>query len=262
MLTLEQIRLQLAQDRAMTEEYQDVEYQCLVPFDLYDSPQLDRLATQVACGRHLRILHVLDWRSGGAMLSPEGNDSRIQVCLCEDGYTGWIAASMLSPLTVATQSYRVIALSEAEIQARIPEVIAFTQAAMAQPNTYLWGGTVGPNYDCSGLMQAAFKSTGIWLPRDAYQQEAFLSPLGLEDLSLLQPGDLIFFGPSEQATHVGLYLGAGRYLHSSGQEHGHNGIGIDTLARNSGAVGEYYFQQRRGAGRVVASYQPQPQPCS
>ena len=98
---------------------------------------------------------------------------------------------------------------------------------MQQPNYYLWGGTVAPNYDCSGLMQAAFKSVGVWLPRDAYQQEAFTQSISFEELLA---GDLVFFGSDEKATHVGLYLGEGCYIHSSGQKQGRNGIGIDKLS--------------------------------
>ena len=43
----------------------------------------------------------------------------------------------------------------------------------------------------------------------------------------LLPGDLVFFGSTEKATHVGLYLGEACYIHSSGQKQGRNGIGID-----------------------------------
>jgi cell wall-associated NlpC family hydrolase len=129
---------------------------------------------------------------------------------------------------------------------------------MSVSNQYLWGGTVGPNYDCSGLMQAAFRTAQVWLPRDAYQQEAFTLPIPLPEL---EPGDLIFFGPPEKATHVGLYLGEGRYIHSSGKQGGRNGIGIDMLSDQSpDPVSQNYYQQLRGAGRVMESYRPQDPP--
>ncbi|NJR73980.1 MAG: C40 family peptidase, partial [Scytonema sp. CRU_2_7] len=111
-----------------------------------------------------------------------------------------------------------------------------------------------PNYDCSGLMQAAFASVGIRIPRDAYQQEAFTQPISIAEL---QPGDLVFFGTSQKATHVGLYLGDGCYIHSSGKEIGRNGIGIDRLSEQGDKVSQSYYQQLRGAGRVVSSYKPQ-----
>ena len=84
---------------------------------------------------------------------------------------------------------------------------------MSTQNRYLWGGTVAPDYDCSGLMQAAFQSQAIWLPRDSYQQEAFTLHIPVEEML---PGDLIFFGTPEKTDHVALHLGDLRYIHSSG----------------------------------------------
>jgi cell wall-associated NlpC family hydrolase len=145
-------------------------------------------------------------------------------------------------------------LPEAAITARLPAVLAFAERARQQANHYLWGGTLGPDYDCSGFVQSAFASAGIWIPRDAYQQERFCQPVavGAGIFSLLRPGDLIFFGRPQRCTHVGLHLGAGRYLHSSGREHGRNGLGIDRLcARDEHPVARHYLRELRGAGRVV-----------
>jgi cell wall-associated NlpC family hydrolase len=107
-------------------------------------------------------------------------------------------------------------------------------------------------------MQAAFATVGIWLPRDAYQQEDFLQPIPVE---ALQPGDFVFFGTPQKATHVGLYLGDEHYIHSSGKEQGRNGIGIDRLsAQAPDLVSRTYYQQLRGYGRVIKSYQSTGQP--
>lgn len=224
------------------------EYQCQENINLYDSEALNNLATQAVAGRQLRILPLPPEQQGRL------KGSAIQVQLCEDDYPGWLALEDIDLLEVAEVAYEAIVLSEAEIAARLPQVIAYTQAAMAQPNRYLWGGTVGPNYDCSGLMQAAFASAGIWLPRDSYQQEAFTQTVSLE---VLQPGDLVFFGTPERANHVGLYLGEGYYIHSSGREKGRNGIGIDILSSEGDAVSRTYYQLLRKGGRVIGSYQPQ-----
>jgi cell wall-associated NlpC family hydrolase len=218
---------------------------CQANLDLYDSPALERLATQAARGRWLKILSL-----PGELTS---NSIALEVCFCEDDYPAWLAVRDLELLKVADIPYQPVVLSAAEIRARIPAAIAFVQAAMMRPNHYLWGGTVGPDYDCSGLIQSAFASVGIWLPRDAYQQEAFVQPVGLDDLLL---GDLIFFGPPEKATHVGLYLGGDRYIHSSGKDQGRNGIGIDFLSEQADPIGQKYRAQIRGAGRIAMSYQP------
>lgn len=218
------------------------EFRCDANLNLYDAPTRERLATQAVLGRHLRITRCP---------TPGDAPAAIAIELCEDNYPGWLAAADLAALSPAIECYRPIALTRAEIFPRLPQVITFARAAMRQPNTYLWGGTVGPNYDCSGLIQSAFAAQGIWLPRDAYQQEAFVQPIALEDAA---PGDLVFFGSSERCTHVGLYLGDRRYLHSSGKSQGRNGIGVDVLAATGDAVSQTYWQQFRGVGRVTRSY--------
>jgi cell wall-associated NlpC family hydrolase len=223
------------------------QYQAQANLNLYDSSELKSLATQAVAGRQLRLLPV----SGGKI-----QGQAIQVYLCEDDYPGWLPLEDIDLIEAAEAAYEPIFCSTSDIQARIPQIIAYTHAAMAQPNTYLWGGTVGANYDCSGLIQAAFMVSGIWLPRDAYQQEAFVQKIPLESL---QPGDLIFFGTPERATHVGLHLGEGRYIHSSGKDQGRNGIGIDVLAESGDEVSRTYLKQFRGAGRVTACYVPESQ---
>ncbi|BAU14810.1 hypothetical protein LEP3755_53630 [Leptolyngbya sp. NIES-3755] len=210
-----------------------MQYRTIANLNLYDSPDLNRLATQAAVGRYLKIL----------------SDEPLRVMTCEDDYPGYLDPQDLKYLEKAEEPYQAAVWTEEGIRDRLPEVIAFTQAAMSVPNEYLWGGTVAPNYDCSGLMQAAFASVGIRLPRDAYQQEAFLQPV-----KVLIPGDLVFFGTPEKATHVGLYLGDNFYIHSSGKEMGRNGIGIDQLSADGDRVSRDYFALYRGAGRAIESY--------
>lgn len=235
-----------------------MQYWCKANLNIYDSSQCDRLATQAARGRYLKIIEPLGNISSNDCLA-------VMVCLLEDDYPGWLLMSDLNNIETALTPRKFPILSAKEIKNRLPEAIAFTYQAMNTPNYYLWGGTVGPNYDCSGLMQAAFASVDILIPRDAYQQEAFTEAINTQALNLdnrekmlyfLEPGDLIFFGPPEKATHVGLYLGDGRYLHSSGQDKGRNGIGIDVLSPTGDEVSQRYYRELRGAGRVVASYQP------
>jgi hypothetical protein len=223
------------------------QYQCLADLNIYDSPSCDRLATQAASGRYL-------WVTSNDQDVQTLDGTSVQVCLCEDDYPGWLSLSDLGLLQSCTLPYKAKTFSESEIKKRLPEVIEFTQKAMQQPNYYLWGGTVGPNYDCSGLMQAAFASVGIRIPRDAYQQEDFIQAISIAEL---QPGDLVFFGTSQKATHVGLYLGDSCYIHSSGKEIGRNGIGIDRLSEQGDKVSLSYYQLLRSAGRVVRSYKPQ-----
>ncbi|WP_013325259.1 C40 family peptidase [Gloeothece verrucosa] len=208
--------------------------------DLYNSPNCQELATQAAKGRYLRLL----WQPT--------TENVIQVQLCEDDYLAWLPLHQLSALLPAKVPYQALALSRHEIEKRLPDVMAFTQAAYQTPNYYLWGGTVAPNYDCSGLIQAAFAASNIWLPRDSYQQEAFTARISQEELIL---GDLIFFG-DQRVNHVALYLGEGYYIHSSGKEKGRNGIGIDQLRGDGDEVSRAYYQKLWSFGRVMSNYCP------
>ncbi len=216
------------------------EYRCRVNLDLYSSPICQGLATQAAAARHLRIESLIP------------TEQAIPVRLCEDDYPAWLKLKDIEQLELTTAIYQSTQIERAVIAARIPEIIAFAQSAMKVPNQYLWGGTVAPDYDCSGLMQAAFQSQGIWLPRDSYQQEAFTQHISIDEML---PGDLIFFGTPEKTDHVALHLGDLRYIHSSGIQMGRNGIGIDTLSDSTAdPVSCGYFAKLRCCGRVINSY--------
>ena len=174
--------------------------------------------------------------------------------LLEDGYPCWLSMDELADQAVACEARQPCLLSSSDITSRLNAVLKWLKAAAKLDNTYLWGGTIGPDLDCSGLVQTAFASTGIWLPRDAYQQERFCQPLGVQpkDVSGLRAGDLIFFGSPERCTHVGIHLENGHYMHSSGIEHGRNGIGIDSLnPQDLHPVASHYKAELRGAGRVT-----------
>ena len=88
---------------------------------------------------------------------------------------------------------------------------------------YLWGGTSAKGLDCSGFTKTVFFLNGILLPRDANQQAAIGEPIDTADgWKNLKAGDLLFFGTKavgakpERLTHVAIYLGNKRFIHSSG----------------------------------------------
>ncbi|PSF37255.1 glycoside hydrolase [Aphanothece hegewaldii CCALA 016] len=213
------------------------EYCCKTNLDLYNSSVCQELATQAAKGRHLKIL------------ADTITENAVQVQLCEDGYCAWLSFAQINALEPATTVYQAIAFSRREIENHLPNIIAFTKAANNIPNYYLWGGTIGPNYDCSGLIQSAFAHSGIWLPRDSYQQEAFTQRISRDELLA---GDLIFFG-IERVNHVALYLGYNHYIHSSGKEMGRNAIGIDELNSTKDPISQAYYKKLWSFGRVMTS---------
>jgi cell wall-associated NlpC family hydrolase len=216
------------------------EYQCRVNLNLYSSPLCQGLATQAAANRHLRI----------ESLTP--TEQAIPIRLCEDDYPAWLKLEDVKQLELTIDTYQARQIDRAVIAARIPEIIAFVKSALKVPNHYLWGGTVAPDYDCSGLMQAAFQSQGIWIPRDSYQQAAFTQHISVDEML---PGDLIFFGTPEKTDHVALHLGNLHYIHSSGIQMGRNGIGIDILSdKTEDPVSCGYYAKLRCCGRVMSSY--------
>ena len=84
---------------------------------------------------------------------------------------------------------------------------------------YLWAGMSSKGTDCSGFVRAVLFEHGIIIPRDASQQARTGRRLyGLDELI---PGDLVFFGRKDasgpRVSHVGLYLGEGRFIHSLGK---------------------------------------------
>ncbi len=65
----------------------------------------------------------------------------------------------------------------------------------------MYGATGPSSFDCSGLVQAAWASAGVSIPRTTYEQVAALPAVSTSNL---QPGDLLFF---DGDGHVGIYVG-------------------------------------------------------
>lgn len=107
---------------------------------------------------------------------------------------------------------------------------------------YRRGGTNADNgLDCSGLVQLVFRDAiGLILPRTAREQ----SQVGdIIDRTELKPGDLVFFNTMRHAfSHVGIYLGDHRFLHSprSGAE-----VRVEDMRQS------YWVKRYNGARRVV-----------
>lgn len=86
-------------------------------------------------------------------------------------------------------------------------VVSFVQ--MQVGDAYVPGGT-GPNsWDCSGLVQAAFRTVGVDLPRVSQSQSTAGTQVGLGNL---QPGDILYWGSAGSAYHVGIYVGGGQFV--------------------------------------------------
>ncbi|MGW5865834.1 C40 family peptidase [Streptomyces sp. NPDC055239] len=89
----------------------------------------------------------------------------------------------------------------------VGSVISFLKAQLG--DAYVMGAS-GPNaWDCSSLVQAAFKQAGVDLPRVSQDQSVAGTPVSLSNV---QVGDILYWGGAGSAYHVGVYIGNGQYL--------------------------------------------------
>jgi cell wall-associated NlpC family hydrolase len=98
-------------------------------------------------------------------------------------------------------------------EARQDSIVGFAREHLGR--RYVFGGTSpARGFDCSGFTQYLARAFGVSLPRTAAEQ----ARAGREiprDRSLLRPGDILTFGRGNRVTHVGIYVGEGRYVHAS-----------------------------------------------
>jgi cell wall-associated NlpC family hydrolase len=132
------------------------------------------------------------------------------------GKTGYVPSKQLK----IHNGFQSIATGEGSAESISTET---TEAIIAQAMKlvgvpYLWGGMSAKGVDCSGLVRISHIMNGILLPRNASQQVKCGERV---ELNNLQRGDLVFFGTPAtdekpmRITHVGIYLGENKIIHSS-----------------------------------------------
>jgi cell wall-associated NlpC family hydrolase len=94
------------------------------------------------------------------------------------------------------------------------DLVATARRFLGAP--YLWGGMSTLGVDCSGLVSRVYSINGVTVPRDADLQfdDPGAAPV---EKAWLRPGDLVFFGKAK-ITHVGLYVGEGRFINATTHE--------------------------------------------
>ena len=102
----------------------------------------------------------------------------------------------------------------------------FRKAVTAQAKRYLgtqyrWAGKSPFGIDCSGLCSMAYMLCGVYIYRDAKMVEGF--PVHAITLDEAKPGDLLYF-----PGHIAMYLGEGRYIHSTGAN-GSDGVVYNSM---------------------------------
>jgi len=105
---------------------------------------------------------------------------------------------------------------------------------------YRYGGaTPDQGFDCSGLVYYAYAHNGMSVPRTAQEQFRTAQRISLQDA---RQGDILFFEDQEKFSHVGIYVGDGRFVHApaSGRT-----VTVADLSNR------YYQMHLVGVGRLV-----------
>jgi cell wall-associated NlpC family hydrolase len=124
-------------------------------------------------------------------------------------------------------------------------VIATAEDVMGRPYRYGGTGENGGGFDCSGLIQYAYAQHGVTLPRTSAEQAREGRAVG-KNPSKLYPGDLLTFSNQGGAvTHVGLYIGGGRFIHSATR-----GVQISVLSADD-PYGRWWWKRWVGVRRIV-----------
>ena len=124
-------------------------------------------------------------------------------------------------------------------------VIATATEVMGRPYEYGGTGDDGGGFDCSGLIQYAYGRHGIALPRRSVDQALEGTAIG-KSYDALRPGDLLTFsnrgGP---VTHVGLYIGEGKFIHIATR-----GVQVSVLSGDD-PYGRWWYVRWVGVRRIV-----------
>lgn len=107
---------------------------------------------------------------------------------------------------------------------------------------YSYGGTSTKGFDCSGYVRYVFNELGVTsLPRSSSAMYGEGESVKKSDL---QPGDLVFFNTSGKGvSHVGIYIGSGKFIHASTSK------GVIKTSLND----KYYWGNKYVGAKRVAS---------
>ncbi|MET0786204.1 MAG: C40 family peptidase [Paenisporosarcina sp.] len=109
---------------------------------------------------------------------------------------------------------------------------------------YVWGGTSPKGFDCSGFIGYVYKKNGVSLPRTTASMKTVGTSISKKNL---KAGDLVFFNTSGKGvSHAGIYIGKGKFVHSSSSK------GVSVAKLND----PYYWGSKyMGAKRVAKVFQ-------
>ena len=174
----------------------------------------------------------------GCLLKKIGAESNLMQVGLADGRNGYITTSSVTDFEDWKKS-------------RTPTADSIEKTAKSLLGVpYLWGGTSTKMLDCSGFTKTVYFLNGVDLLRNASHQFRQGTPVEPgQKLENLKKGDLLFFGRKNEGkpkvTHVGIYLGDGLFIHSSGLVH------ISSLDPSSPLRDEARIRGLLGARRIL-----------
>jgi cell wall-associated NlpC family hydrolase len=144
------------------------------------------------------VTRVIEMSMGGRLRSTGGDGS-------------WVHAELPDGRAVLLHSgeVAVVAAGGAALAATGDDVVRTGHLFDGLP--YLWGGTSGFGFDCSGFTHLVYAMRGVTIPRDADAQARAGVAVARADL---RPGDLVFFARNGYVHHVGIYVGNNTMLNS------------------------------------------------
>lgn len=225
---VEERGLVMMDDRQLADYMEAPKYICVADAThIYEEPSVkSRIVSELVLGDITRIMYkIITHKSGHLKGYDEGRavlTRKFVGVVLPSGKTGYVPAKDVTVFYKWAKDKKNRAKDENGFRKDLVET-----AGRFLGVPYMWGGTSVKNVDCSGLTRSVFFANGILLPRNASQQGRVGTELpifnsnGEVDWSALLPGDLVFWGREAtesapaRATHVGMYIGGGRFIHSS-----------------------------------------------
>ena len=159
----------------------------------------------------------------GDIAEVTGTAGKFTKVMLPDGRQAYVPTADVTELHAWVDSRKAVIPADApqkQVEQARAQILETARTFLGVP--YLWAGTSIKGVDCSGFAKTVYFLNGYMLLRNASQQFKTGEPVDVsEGLGNLQPADLVFFGTEAtdekpvRITHVAIYLGDGKIIHSS-----------------------------------------------